>query len=373
MLLLIPGPVTTQPEVRAAMAQDIAPWDMEVRPLYARVRNRVLAIANGTPEVHAVLPLQGCGHFATEAAVRSFVPPGGKILIPMTGHYADRMEKLACEAGRVAVALPVAQESPVDPSAVAAALAADTTIGHVGMVYSETSSGVIHDPAAIGSAVREAGRRLLIDAVSAFGALPLDMAAQPEVDAAWFTTNKCLEGLPGISYTVARIDRLVPGRAQSWSLDLADIHDHTRHAGDGTARFTPAIQTVAGFDVALDLFDAEGGQRARLARYRANADTLYDGMRGIGLQPTLDKRVQGPIVLNVDAPDDAAWSLQRFVDALKSRGFLISNFYNTAHPSFRVGCIGAVKPSDMAAFVDAADALLTEIGVRHRAPQRRAA
>ncbi len=376
MLLMIPGPVTTRPEVRAAMAQDLAPWDTDVRPIYARVRSRVLAIGHGTPETHVALPLQGCGHFATEAALRTFVPAGGRILIPMTGHYADRMADLATEAGRVPVPLAVVQTEPVDPALVAEALEADRSISHVGLIYSETSSGVIHDPAAVGAAVRGAGRRLLLDSVSAFGALPLDVSAQPELDAAWFTTNKCLEGLPGMSYTLARADRLaaVPaGQAGSWAFDLADIFEHGKRAGQGTARFTPAIQVVASFDTALDFYDAEGGQPARLARYRENADTLHRGMHGIGLLPTLAIEAQGPIVLNVDAPDDPAWSLQGFVDGLKARNYLISNFYNTQHPSFRVGCIGAITPKDMRGFVAAADVVLSAMGVRNRESSRRAA
>src|SRR5262249_55096423 len=128
-------------------------------------------------------------------------------------------------------------------------------------------------------------------------------------------------------------------------------------------------QAVAAFKVALDLFDAEGGQPASLARYTANAGTLYDGMLSLGLQPCLPREVQG----HIDAPGDPAWSLQRFVDALKRRGFLISNFYNTPGPSFRVGCIGAVTPDDMRRFVPAVDAALDELGICTRAPSRRAA
>ncbi|HEY0418828.1 MAG TPA: 2-aminoethylphosphonate--pyruvate aminotransferase, partial [Acetobacteraceae bacterium] len=143
MKLLIPGPVTTHPEVRAAMAQDLAPWDNEFRPLYAGIRHELVRIAGGTEASHATLPLQGCGHFATEAAIRSFVPAGGRILIPMVGAYADRMARLAREAGRVVVELPVNEQEPVPPAAIAAALAADPGIGHVGLVYSETGSGVI--------------------------------------------------------------------------------------------------------------------------------------------------------------------------------------------------------------------------------------
>ena len=208
---------------------------------------------------------------------------------------------------------------------------ADPDITHVGLVYSETGSGVIHDPAAIGAVVRAAGRRLIVDAVSAFGALPLDLSAQPEIDAVVFTSNKCLEGMPGMAFAVARIDRLeaCAGNAGSWSFDLADIHAHTLRNGPGSFRFTPPAQVLNACNVALDFFEAEGGQPARLARYTANMRTLYDGVRGLGLTPYLPREHQGPIIVNVHAPADPAWDLQRFVDALKRRGVLISNFYNT--------------------------------------------
>ena len=209
MKLLIPGPVTTRAEVRAAMAQDMAPWDNDFRPMYASVKDRVRAIAGGDAETHVCLALQGCGHFSTEAAVRTFLPAGGRMLIPMVGAYADRMARLAREAGRVVVELQVDHQVLLDTGLVAAALAADSTISHVGMVYSETGSGVIHDPAALGAVVRAAGRRMIVDAVSAFGALPFDISAQPEVDAMVFTSNKCFEGMPGLRFCVARIDRPV--------------------------------------------------------------------------------------------------------------------------------------------------------------------
>jgi 2-aminoethylphosphonate-pyruvate transaminase len=373
MLLLIPGPVSTRPEVRAAMAQDFAPWDNDFRPVYAGLRDRLRAIAGVSAETHAVLPLQGCGHFATEAAVRTFVPAGAKILIPMTGSYAERMARLAREAGRSVVEVPVSQTEHYDPAIVGTALAADPGIGHVGMVYSETSTGVVHDPAILGPVVHAAGCRLIVDAVSAFGALPVDLAGQPEIDVVVFTSNKCFEGLPGLSVSIARIDRLMKGQAGSWSFDLADIYAHAGRSGWGSFRFTPPAQVLAAFNVALDLFDAEGGQPARLARYQANAAALYDGLIGIGITPCLPRAIQGPIVLNAHAPADPAWSLQGFVDALKRRGFLISNFYNTDEPSFRVGCIGAITPQDMRDFVAACDASLTELGIRNRSHIRTAA
>ncbi|HYZ21677.1 MAG TPA: 2-aminoethylphosphonate--pyruvate transaminase [Rhodopila sp.] len=366
MLLLIPGPVTTRPEVRAALAQDFAPWDNDFRHFVARLRGRILRLAGGRDNEHTALPLQGCGHFITEAAVRTFVPPGGRILIPATGAYADRMIRLAREAGRVPVPLALGLTETTDPQAVARALADDPTLTHVGMVYSETGSGVIHDVPAIGAVVRAAGRRMIVDAVSAFGALPFDISTQPEVDAAVFTTNKCLEALPGVGFAVARTDRLeaCAGRAGSWSFDLSDIHAQAVRA-PGSFRFTPPAQILAALDRALDYLDAEG-PGARLARYTANMRTVYNGVVDLGLIPWLPAETQGPVIVNVHAPADPAWDLQAFVDSLKRRGVLISNFYNTPSPTFRVGCIGAVTPDDMAGAVRAMEEALREIGIRYR-------
>ena len=368
MKLLIPGPVSTHPDVRAAMNRDFAPWDNDTKPMIAAVKDRVPAIAGGLPGEHVALMMQGCGHYAVEASIRTFLPPGGRILIADTGPYAGRMIRLANEAGRPVTILPVPPDRPVSPAAIATALAENTEISHVGIIHSETGSGVIHDPAAIGAVARALGRRTIVDSVSAFGALPLNLAERPEIDALVFSSNKCIEGVPGIAFAISPIVRLEAsaGNAGSWSFDLADIHQHGLKNLPGTFRFTPPMQVIAAFSVALDRFEAEGGQPARLARYTANMRVFYDGMIRLGLVPVLTPEHQGPIVVNIHAPADPAWNLLNFVDALKRRGFLISNFYNTGSPSFRVGCIGAITPADMAEAVRMIDLSLTDIGVGSR-------
>lgn len=368
MLFLIPGPVTTDPRVRAAAALDYAPWDNDFKAIYARVRARVLTLVGGREGEHATLPLPGCGHFAMEAAVRSFVPPGGRLLVPITGQYAERIQRLATEAGRVVVPLPVAENERASPAAVQQALEADPSISHLACVYSETSTGIIHDVPALAQAAGRAGRRVIVDAVSALGALPFDLGALPMVDSVTFTSNKCIEGLPGTSFTVSPVGRLVDcaGQAGSWSFDLPALYAHALQAGWGSHRFTPAAGVIASFDTALDIFDAAGGQPARLARYTANMKALHDGVQGIGLRPSLRADLQGPIVVNVDAPPDPAWNLLAFVDGLKARGIVISNFNNTKQPSFRVGCIGAVTPDDMRRTVAAMGDVLAGMGIQQR-------
>ncbi len=363
MLLLIPGPVTTDARVKAAMAQDYAPWDNDFRQTYRQVCDGVLRVAQASPDEHAALALPGCGHFAVEAAIRTFVPQGGRLLAPSTGAYAARLQKLAGDAGRIAVPLAVGPAERVNPLAVAAALEQDPTLTHLALVYSETGSGICHDVPELARIAHALGRRVIVDAVSAFGALPLDLRALPAVDAVVLTANKCLEGLPGAAFVVARRDSLeaARGNAGSWSLDLADIYQHTLQPNAGP-RFTPPAPTLAALAVALDLYHEEG-REARLARYTANMRALYDGIGALGLTPYLPPALQGPIVVNVRAPDAPTWNLQLFVDALKRRGYVLSNFYNTEQPTFRVGCIGAFGPDRMRLAVDAMGAALGDIGI----------
>ena len=368
MLLLIPGPVQTQPQTRAAMAQDIAPWDDDFRPTYASIRERVRAVAGGIEGEHVTLPLQGCGHFMVEAALRTFVAPGGRVLVPANGTYARRMARLGREAGRDMVLLDLPDTRGARAEEVAAALAADPSISHVAMVYSETGSGIVNDPAAIGAVVRAVGKRLILDAVSAFGALPLNVAAQPELDVAVFTSGKCFEGLPGIGFAVARIDRVLAsaGQAGSWAFDLGDVYAHALHSGFGSFRFTPPVQALAAFDIALDLHAAEGGQPGRLARYRANAMQLYDGLAAMRLEPYLARADQGPIIVTVRQPSDRGFVLAAFVTALKARGVLISNFFTTEAPTIRIGAIGAIGQAEIAFALEAIGATLDAMGVAQR-------
>jgi len=374
MLLLIPGPVMTHPDVRAAANRDIAPWDSDIRAEIGVLLTRLRDLAGGQDGVHVALPLPGSGHFMVEAAIRTFVPPeqgrgqgaADGILIPVTGQYAERMVRLAREAGRRVTLLPASLTEPLDPAMVESALREDPGLTHLGLVYSETSTGVIHDPELIGAVVRGLGRRMILDAVSAFGALPLTIAAHPEIDALIFTPNKCLESLPGFSVAVCPVERLEGGvgRAQSWSFDLADIYQNGLANGPGAARFTPPIQPMAALATALDRLEAEGGREARLARYNENMAALFDGVQGLGLRPFLPRSIQGPIIMNVHAPAHADWDLRRFVEALKRRDVLISNFRNTEEPSMRIGAIGAIARPDILRAMAAMGETLDDLGLR---------
>jgi 2-aminoethylphosphonate-pyruvate transaminase len=369
MLMLLPGPVQTRPEVRAVMAEDIAPWDDEFRAEYAAMRPRIVALAGGIEGQHVSLPLPGCGHMVVEAAIRTFVPAGGKLLVVQNGGYADRLAKLATEAGRIVVALHGPDNVPVSPEALAAALAANPDVGHVAIVVSETGTGIVNDPNILGPVIRAAGRRLICDAVSGFGALPFRIADHPECDVVVFTSNKCLEGLPGFGFAVAPIARLelCAGNAGSWVMDLHDVWQHALQNGWGSFRFTPAVQALRAFRVAMDIYDAEGGQPARLARYARNRDVWYEGLQQLGFRPYVARENQGPIIVVVHQPDHAAWDFGTFLRLMKRHGVIISMHFTTKTPTMRLACIGAIDEKDVRFALEQMRLVLAEMGVTARA------
>src|SRR5438094_833597 len=171
--LLTPGPLTTAESTKRAMLHDWGSRDSAFIAMTARVRRRLVEIAGGG-ELAAVV-LQGSGTFAVEAALGTFVPRTGKALLLVNGAYGARMARICQMMGRAHATLETSEDVPPAPAAVEAALAADPGITHVAMVYCETTSGILNPVREVAEVVAGRGRRLLLDAMSAFGALPVDM------------------------------------------------------------------------------------------------------------------------------------------------------------------------------------------------------
>ena len=352
-LLLTPGPLTTDARTRAAMGRDWGSRDPDFIALTAELRTRLLDVANAAGS-HTAVPLQGSGTFVVEAAVATLVKPTDRLLVLVNGAYGRRMVEIARRLGRPVEALDWPEHVPVDPARLAERLAAEPAVTHVGLVHCETTTGLANPLEAVAQVTARAGRVLLLDAMSSFAILPLDVAVTP-VDVVLASSNKGLEGAPGIGFALVRPDLLAAAAGVSPSLSL-DLHDQQRgFERDGQWRFTPPVQVVAALVEALRLLEAEGGPAARGARYRANLQVLVEGMEALGYPLFLDRAVQAPVIATFrPPPGDPGWSFPRFYDGLAARGFLIYPGKLTAEPSFRIGCIGAVTPGDMRRLVAAA-------------------
>lgn len=364
--LLTPGPLTTAAATKLAMLDDWGSRDIEFRALVTSIRTRLLEIAEAGAAYECVL-MQGSGTFAIEAALASFVPTDGKALVVMNGAYGQRAGRILDYLGRAHAVLDRGDVAQVSAHEVAAALDGDAAITDVFFVHCETTSGVVNPVDDICAAVKARGRRVILDSMSAFGALPLSMDAQG-IDVMVSSANKCIEGVPGFGYVLCRRDLLQAskGRSHSLSLDLYDQWDNMERTEQ--FRFTPPTHALVAFAAALDAFVAQGGVAARGARYARNRDVLLDGMRALGFKTLLDDAVGGPIIQTFHAPADPNFDFGRFYEELRGRGYAIYPGKLTRCPSFRIGTIGQVDETVMRGAVSAVEAVLGLLGVTNCAP-----
>lgn len=359
-ILLTPGPLTTSLATKTAMLHDWGSWDGRFNALTAGVCADLLAIAHAQSS-HVCVPLQGSGTFAVEAAIGTLLPRDGALLVLVNGAYGQRMAQLAEVMGRQVATLTFADDQPVCPQQLADYLAAHPHISHVGAIHCETSTGLLNPLAEIARVVAAAGRQLIIDSMSGFGALPVDARELPFA-ALVSSANKCLEGVPGMAFVLVHKAALAAsrGNSHSLSLDLYDQHAYLQRTGQW--RYTPPTHVLAALRAALDQFHAEGGQPARLARYQANAERLRAGLAELGLQPYLPAAVQAPIIYTAHAPAHPDYQFMALYQAVRERGFILYPGKLTQLETFRVGCIGAIDHAEIDQAVAALGGALRDLG-----------
>ncbi|HUR87934.1 MAG TPA: 2-aminoethylphosphonate--pyruvate transaminase [Ramlibacter sp.] len=365
-ILLTPGPLTTTLRTKLAMLRDWGSWDADFIAITAQVRTSLLKIVHGEG-THVVVPLQGSGTFSVEAAVATLVPRDGHVLVLDNGAYCKRAARLTTLMGRKSTVLPFDEAEPVSVPAVEAKLNEDKSITHVVMIHCETGAGVWNPLQQVADVCAKHGKGLIVDAMSSFGALPID-ARETKFDALVAASGKCLEGVPGMGFVFIRkavLDRCA-GNSQSLAMDLHDQHVYMEKTGQW--RFTPPTHVVVALAEAIAQFEEQGGQAARLARYTANYRALIDGMSRLGFLPFLDPQVQAPIIVTFHAPGDARYDFKTFYAAAKRRGFLLYPGKLTQVETFRVGCIGAIGTTEMEQAVEAVAYALEEMGIASGEP-----
>ncbi|MEW9580376.1 2-aminoethylphosphonate--pyruvate transaminase [Paraburkholderia sp. DGU8] len=365
--LLTPGPLTTALSTRQAMLRDWGSWDADFRAMTAQLRAHLLEIAGNTAGDYDCVPLQGSGTYCVEAMLGSLLPRDGHALVLANGAYGKRIASTLGYLDRACTVLDKGDYLPPRGAEVERMLDADPGITHVVAVHCETSSGILNPLEEIAAATAKRGRKLLIDSMSAFGALPLDVR-EIACEAFVSSANKCIEGVPGFGFVIAHKRALqeAKGRSHSLALDVYDQWDVMNRTGQW--RFTPPTHTVAAFLEALRLHRLEGGQPARLARYANNRDVLVAGMHELGFEPLLNARWRSPIIVTFFAPAHPSFEFARFYDLMKQQGFIIYPGKLTVVDSFRIGCIGQVDEHVMRRVVEACARSLQAMGVAHAAP-----
>lgn len=343
--LLTPGPLTTSRTVKAAMLADWGSRDIEFRRVVADIRKGLLDLA-GCDESYECVIMQGSGTFAIEAALGAFCPKAeAKTLVVANGAYGDRAAAILTRLNRPVTKIDKGDSAAPTPEEVAHALDADPTISHVWVIHCETTSGIVNPIADIARVVKTRGKLCMVDAMSSFGALPLDM--KDGFDVMVSSSNKCIEGVPGFSYVLVKRDMLVASKGMSHSVVL-DLYEQWKGLeANGQFRFTPPTHALVAFHQAMKEHQEEGGVAARGGRYRHNAQILINGMRDMGFSTLLSDNEAGPIIQTFLTPRDPNFDFEQFYEDLRLRGFAIYPGKLTKRPSFRIGTIGKVDEKVM--------------------------
>jgi 2-aminoethylphosphonate-pyruvate transaminase len=366
--LLTPGPLTTSRTVKMALLADWGSRDVEFRQVVREIRQELAKLAGCDPSYECVL-MQGSGTFAIEAALGSLAPSKRKkTLVVANGAYGERAAQILEKLGRPFVKISKSDTTQLAVDHITHVLDEDKSISHVWLIHCETTSGIVNPLSELAAAVKGHGRVLMVDAMSSFGALDLNMT-RDKIDVMVSSSNKCIEGIPGFSYVLVKRDLLLAAEGESHSVVL-DLHDQWKGLeANGQFRFTPPTHALVAFRQALRELEAEGGVAGRCARYQRNASILVKGLGALGIVPLLGDNAAGPIIQTFLTPRDQNFKFDVFYDALRSKGFAIYPGKLTQRDSFRIGTIGKLDDQVMERVVVAIKDVLKMMNVRDFAPR----
>ncbi len=361
--LFTPGPLTTSRTVKQAMLKDLGSRDFAFIQVIRDIREGLLALAGVPKGEYEAVPMQGSGTFAVESVLTSTVPRDGKVLVLINGAYGHRMVKICKTAGIACAALEFPEDDCPKVGPVTTALDADPSITHVAVVHCETTTGIVNPVRGLGELVRDKSRIFFVDAMSSFGAIPVN-AAECRIDYLVSSSNKCIEGVPGFAYAIARKEPFMQtkGFARSLSLDLYAQWEGLE--SNGQFRFTPPTHALLAFRQALRELNEEGGVSGRAARYRANYNVIIQGMEQMGFRTYLTPEKQGYIITSFRYPEHPNFDFETFYKSLNDKGYVIYPGKVSAADCFRIGTIGRLFEADMRALLAAIRDTLDEMDIK---------
>tara|TARA_A200000113_G_scaffold222048_1_gene234955 strand:- start:145 stop:1242 length:1098 start_codon:yes stop_codon:yes gene_type:complete len=359
--LLTPGPLTTSMTTKEAMLHDWGSRDKKFIDLNSSIRESLVKLIDGEDNYQCV-PMQGSGTFAVESMVSSLTSKDSKILILINGAYGQRMKKMCTYLNRDFIEYEVA-EHEVHELVKIEELIDNNDLTHVFTVYCETTSGILNPIEDIAKLVESKKLSLFIDAMSAFGALPLS-AKNVSFDAVAASSNKCLEGVPGVGFILVKNNVIQNAKGNSHSLSL-DLYDQWQAMEKNKQwRFTPPTHVLAAFNQAIKEHEKEGGVQGRYNRYKNNCDIICNGMKELGFEQLLSENLQAPIIITFKQPNDSNFNFDKFYNALSEKNFLIYPGKLTVAETFRIGCIGDLNENDMKETLSAVKEVIQELDLK---------
>ncbi|WP_100551362.1 2-aminoethylphosphonate aminotransferase [Caedibacter taeniospiralis] len=354
--LFTPGPLNTSQQVKASMQIDLGSRTETLADLTQNIRNELESIAECGKECTSVL-LQGSGTFAVEAMLSTLIQADDCVLVISNGVYGDRMAKICQIHGLPFFVLQQDPAAPIQLDEVEKFLKNEPCITHIGVVQFETAVGILNNIDALLVLAEQHACKVLVDAMSSFGALPLPYQSTALV-AVVSSANKCLHGVPGLAFVLVRLESLLRSRVtRSLSLDLKaqwkSFEDQHQW------RFTPPTHCLLAFQQALLEFKQAGGMQARLKKYQALNEQLIAGLEQLGIYPAIPESYRVPMITTF-LLKNIKINFNDLYTALFEQGLVIYPSSFLAEKSFRVGCIGELDARDIERLVSAIKQVLLQ-------------
>jgi 2-aminoethylphosphonate aminotransferase len=363
-ILLNPGPATTTDTVKQALiVPDICPREQEFGDLVGAVRRKLVEVVNGS-RTHTAVLFGASGTGAVEAVLSSVVGPGDRILIHSNGAYGRRMidiAKVFLAADQVAVVEQPFGAYP-DLARLADVIERTPRLTHVALVHHETTTGMLNPADRLLEITRRRGVHLILDAMSSYAGIPMDLQRTP-YDYVISSANKCLQGMPGVSFVIADRQELESSAGyppRNYYFNLWNQHQCLEHSGQ--MPFTPPVQVLYALDRALDEYFEEGGAGRHL-RYTASWEALVAGLRELQLELLLPLEQHSRLLTAVLEPRHPNYSFKTMHDHLYARGFTIYPGKIPGLGTFRLANLGAIDRTDIEAFLEALRTYLDHSGI----------
>ncbi|MBU3112302.1 2-aminoethylphosphonate--pyruvate transaminase [Clostridium lacusfryxellense] len=343
--LLTPGPLTTTKTVKEEMLFDRCTWDDEYKVITQKIRAELLEIAVASPNLYTTVLMQGSGSFGVEAVLHSAIGKEDKCLIITNGNYGERIVTMAKCIGINYTTYSVEYDTVPKSYEIREILSRDKDITHVAMVHVETTTGIINPIDDIAKLCREYDKTFILDAMSSFGGIQINVE-ELGIDYLISSANKCIQGVPGFSFIIAKIEKISKCKGNSKSLSL-DLYDQWINMDkDGKWRYTSPTHVVAAFSKALDELRGEGGVASRNKRYKDNNNLLRRKLAAMGLNSYINEELQSPIITTFLFPSEN-FNFSSFYNYVKERGFVLYPGKLTRVDSFRIGNIGEIYEEDI--------------------------
>lgn len=345
-ILLTPGPLSTSKGVRNSMLRDWCTWDDDYNVgIVQNIRNRLVELATRNIELYTAVLMQGSGSFGVEACLGTVIPSSGKVLIITNGAYGRRMIQMTERLNINYVKLEGDETDLPSQYEIDRLLKEDGSITHVAVVHCETTTGILNPLEEIARLVKQHNKILIVDAMSSFGGIQMDIC-QLGIDYLISSSNKCIQGVPGFTFVIARKELLFKskGNARSLVLDLVDQWEQMEPSGKW--RYTSPTHAVHAFYQALNELEEEGGVEARCRRYCENHRILIEGMETLGFRTLLPEALQSPIITSFLFPCEN-FDFNAFYNSVKEKGFVLYPGKISKADTFRIGNIGEIYPDDI--------------------------